>query len=89
MYKKKSEVLEFDFLDETRPNNNSKKNRINRSFINKNSKKIKKDPFENFEVQMKQPIKKEEVISGASDNNKYNENYKYHMFIIKNKVTEI
>ena len=53
-------VIEIDkniFSDETKKN---KKNRINRKFHNKDSKNIKKDPFENFEIKGKEPPKKEE-----------------------------
>ena len=76
MTKKKSVLLEFDFSDETKPNKKSKKNINNQRTINKNSKKVKKDPFENLEVQVPHSYKNEEVkIDAANNDNNFNNNY--------------
>ena len=92
--KKKSVMIEIDFSDG--PKNNAKKNRINRKFMEKNSKKIKKDPFENFEVQVKAPPPKaeEEKMEAPTQNNNfgsnYNDNYmtKEEQIKIRQKPTE-
>ena len=93
--KKKSVLIEIDFSDG--PKNNAKKNRINRKFMDKNSKKIKKDPFENFEVQVKTPPRKveEDKMDAPTPNNdnfgnNYNDNYmtKEEQIKIRQKPTE-
>ena len=77
--KKKSVMIEIDFSDG--PKNNAKKNRISRKFMDKNSKKVKKDPFENFEVQVKTPppkVKEDKMGPPTQNNgnfNNYNDSY--------------
>ena len=72
-YKKENMIIEIDkniFSDNTKKN---KKNRINRKFLNNGSKNIKKDPFENFEILVKEPPQKEQPIQDLNNNN-FNEN---------------
>ena len=93
--KKKSVMIEIDFSDG--PKNNAKKNRINRKFMNKSSNKVKRDPFENFEVQVKEPPSKaeEEKMDIPTPNkenfdNNCNDNYmtKEEQIKIKQKEKE-
>lgn len=65
--------------------------------MDKNSKKIKKDPFENFEVQVKTPPRKveEDKMDAPTPNNdnfgkNYNDNYmtKEEQIKIRQKPTE-
>ena len=74
--KKKSVLIEIDFSDG--PKNNAKKTRINRKFMNKNSQKAKKGPFENFEVQVKGPpprAEEEKMDTPTPNNDNFGNNY--------------